>query len=66
LDSYLEIRASGSSLVLASNDNIDATTKNARLTYAVPVLSTPTAGFYIILAASRVAGATGDYTFSIQ
>jgi hypothetical protein len=66
LDSYLEIRANGSSVVLASNDNIDATTKNARLTYAVPVLSTPTAGFYIILAASRVAGATGDYTFSIQ
>jgi hypothetical protein len=66
LDSYLEIRANGSSVVLASNDDIDATTKNARLTYAVPVLSTPTAGFYIILAASRVAGATGDYTLSIQ
>jgi hypothetical protein len=61
LDSYLEIRRDGSSALLASNDNIDATTKDARFAFTVPA-----SGFYIILAASKVAGSTGDYTFSIQ
>jgi hypothetical protein len=61
VDSYLEIRRDGSTAVLASNDNIDATTKDALFTYTAP-----TSGFYIILAASLVAGATGDYTFAIQ
>lgn len=69
LDSYVEIRAintDGSQLVVAFNDDIDATTKNASVTYTVPVLSTATSGFYIIAAASKVAGATGDYTFVVQ
>jgi hypothetical protein len=66
VDSYLELRADGGSGFLKNNDNIDATTKDASLTYTVPVLSTPTSGFYIITAASRVAGTTGDYTLSIQ
>jgi hypothetical protein len=61
LDSYLEIRRDGSTALLASNDNIDATTKDARFAYTAPA-----SGFYIILAASVVAGATGDYTFAIQ
>ncbi len=61
LDSYLEIRRDGSTALLASNDNIDATTKDAQFTYTAPA-----SGFYIILAASVVAGATGDYTFAIQ
>jgi hypothetical protein len=65
VDSYLEIRADGSAAVLVSNDDIDGTT-NARVTYTVPVLQTPTTGFYIIAAASRVAGVTGDYTLVIQ
>lgn len=64
LDSYLEIRPDGSSTVLAFNDNIDPATKDARVTFTVPVLRT--AGFYIITAATKVAGATGDYTFVIQ
>jgi hypothetical protein len=66
LDSYLEIRDGGTSAVLVSNDDVDATTKNASVTYTVPVLATPTTGFYIIAAASKVAGATGDYTLAIQ
>jgi len=61
VDSYLEIRRDGSTAVLASNDNIDATTKDARFAYTVPA-----SGFYIILAASKVVGATGGYTFAIQ
>jgi hypothetical protein len=66
LDSYVEIRANGNPVALASNDNIDGTTKDARVTYAVPNTGTSTAGFYIIAAASRVAGATGAYTLSVQ
>jgi len=61
LDSYLEIRPNGNSAVLASNDNIDANTKDAQVAFTA--LAT---GFYIIAAASRTAGTTGDYTFSIQ
>jgi hypothetical protein len=61
VDSYLEIRANGSSAVLVSNDNINANTKDAEV-----VFTAPTAGFYIINAASRTAGATGDYTLSVQ
>jgi hypothetical protein len=65
LDSYVEIRTNVNPVVLAFNDNIDGTTKDARFTYTVP--ATTTAGaFYIIAAASRVAGATGTYTLSIQ
>jgi hypothetical protein len=66
LDSYVEIRSNGSPVVLASNDNIDGTTKDARVTYVVPNTGTSTGGFFIIAAASRVAGATGAYTLSVQ
>ena len=61
LDSYVEIRPNGSSAVLASNDNINANTKDAQVAFTAPA-----GGFYVIAAASKVAGATGDYTFSIQ
>ena len=61
LDSYVEIRPNGSSAVLASNDNINANTKDAQVAFTAPA-----AGFYVIAAASKVAGATGDYTFSVQ
>jgi hypothetical protein len=63
LDSYVEIRFNGDPAVLASNDNIDGTTKDARVTYSVPNTG---GGFYIVAAASRVAGATGAYTLSVQ
>jgi hypothetical protein len=66
LDSYVEIRSNGSPVVLASNDDIDGTTKDARVTYAVPNTGTSTGGFFIVAAASRVAGATGAYTLSVQ
>ena len=65
LDSYVELRPAGSGTVLASNDNIDATTKNARLTFTVPNSAQAT-GFYIITAASPIVGVIGDYTISIQ
>ena len=61
LDSYLEIRPNGNPAVLASNDNINANTKDAQVAFTAPVT-----GFYIIAAASKTAGTTGDYTFSIQ
>jgi hypothetical protein len=64
LDSYVELQranADGSTTVLASNDNIDASTKNAQFSYTVT-----TAGVYIILAATKVAGALGDYTLTVQ
>lgn len=66
LDSYVEIRPLGNAAVLAFNDNIDGTTKDARVTYTVPNTGTSSGGFFIIAAASRVAGATGAYTLSVQ
>jgi hypothetical protein len=66
LDSYVEIRPNGNPVVLASNDDIDGTTKDARFTYTVPNTGTSTGSFFIIAAASRVSGATGTYTLSVQ
>jgi hypothetical protein len=66
VDTYLEMRFASTGALVVSNDDIDGTTKNSRITYKVPVLSVPTAGFYIITAASRVAGVFGDYTLTIQ
>jgi hypothetical protein len=66
LDSYLELRIDGGATV-TSNDNIDATTKDARITFTVPVSTTTrTAGFFVITAATKVAGALGDYTLTVQ
>jgi len=65
LDSYVELRPAGSGTVLVSNDNIDGTTKNARITYTVPDF-VQNSGFYIITAASPVAGVLGDYTITVQ
>ncbi|HEY3133984.1 MAG TPA: Ig-like domain-containing protein [Gemmatimonadaceae bacterium] len=61
VDSYLEILDGASTTILASNDNIDGTTQNARLTF------TPAStGFYVIRARSSAAGMTGAYSFGIQ
>ncbi len=60
LDSYLELRADGGTLPLVFKDPAD-TTKNAQIAFTAA-----TSGFYIITAASRAAGGTGDYTFSVQ
>ncbi len=59
VDSYLEIRADGSPGVLVSNN--DPATMNAQVSYTAT-----TRGFYIIAAATTTAGATGDYTLTIQ
>jgi hypothetical protein len=61
LDSYVEIRANGGTAALVFNDNVNGTTQNAEVAFI-----SATTGFYIIAAASKTAGATGDYTLSIQ
>jgi hypothetical protein len=61
VDSYLEIHADGDLTILANNDNIDSSTKDARVVF------TPTVTyFYVIAARSTSAGVTGAYTLSIQ
>ena len=62
-DSYLEIRLASSLTILSANDDQDASTKDARITF------TPSASdFYIITARSPSAspGLTGNYTLTIQ
>ncbi|GAC1487600.1 MAG: hypothetical protein NVS1B5_10740 [Gemmatimonadaceae bacterium] len=61
LDSYLEIYANGNPAILASNDNIDSSTKDARIVYPAP-----STGFYVIKARSAAAGVTGAYTLAVQ
>ena len=61
LDSYLEIFADGNPAVLVSNDDIDGTTQNARVSF-----SAPSANFYIIRARGKTAGVTGAYTLGVQ
>lgn len=60
LDAYLELYNTSGTLV-ASNDDRDATTNDARIAF------TPTAnGFFLVVPTSSVAGATGAYTLIIQ
>ena len=62
VDSYLEFFADGNtSNVLASNDNIDGTTQDARFTFTA--VST---AFYIIRARTTAGGITGAYTLTVQ
>jgi hypothetical protein len=61
IDSYLEIRADGNSTVLASNDNIDGSTQNARVAFTAP-----STAFYIIKARTPTANVTGSYTIAVQ
>lgn len=61
VDSYLEIHLPNSTAILASNDDVDGTTKDARLVYTAPQT-----GFYVIAARTTVAGAVGAYTFSVE
>jgi len=63
VDSYLEIRLASSLAILSANDDQDATTKDAKLTF------TPASSdFYIITARSPSTspGQTGTYTLTIQ
>jgi Bacterial Ig-like domain (group 1) len=61
LDSYLEIFAVGNSTALASNDNIDGTTQDARLAFTAQQT-----GYYFIAAGTKAAGVTGAYTLTVQ
>ena len=61
IDSYLEITAAGNATILGTNDNADATTQNAQLTFTAGPTS-----YYFIKARSAAAGATGAYTLVIQ
>lgn len=62
LDSFLEIYADGSGMPIASNDDIDETTKDARLVFTAPAPG----AFYVVKAKSTAAGVTGGYTLSFQ
>ncbi|MEO8580896.1 MAG: Ig-like domain-containing protein [Gemmatimonadales bacterium] len=65
VDSFLEIHADGSGIPAASNDDIDFTTKDARIVFTAP--TTPQAGaFYVVKARSTAAGVTGAYTLTLQ
>ena len=60
LDSFLQLaRLDG--FILAQNDNIDATTKDSRVTFT-PTLTS----YYVILARNVPTTAVGSYTLSIQ
>ncbi|MFL5486879.1 MAG: hypothetical protein ACJ8AJ_00200 [Gemmatimonadaceae bacterium] len=61
VDSYLALYTGGTGTLLASNDNIDTSVKDARL-----IFSPPGTGFYIIQARSIGTVVTGDYTLGIQ
>jgi hypothetical protein len=61
IDSFLQIvKLDGTSLV--QNDNKDATTKDARLTFT----ATETANYYAIVARSAIASQIGAYSLTIQ
>ena len=61
IDSYLEVHSGTSATILASNDDVNSSTKNAQITF------TPTTSdFYVIAARTTSAGVTGAYTLGIQ
>lgn len=60
-DAYLEIHSASSPTILASNDNIDATTTNASVTFTPPA-----SDFYVITARTQTPGTTGGYSLTIQ
>lgn len=60
-DAYLELLEYGSERVVAENDNISATNRNARITIT-PEFST----FYLLAVSHRVATGTGAYTLTIE
>jgi hypothetical protein len=61
VDSYLDLIESGGSAILASNDNIDGTTQDARLTFTAT-----STDYYFFRARSASGGATGAYTLATQ
>jgi len=62
IDPYLELYAlQGSATLVASNDDVDATTKNASITFTATSL-----GYYFVKARTTSTGTTGAYTLTIQ
>lgn len=62
IDSYLELYSlQGSATRVASNDDVDGTTKNSSITYTATAL-----GYYFVKAGTAVGGSTGAYTLTIQ
>lgn len=63
IDPYLELYQTSQTgaVLVASNDDADATTKNASLTYTAGNL-----GYYFIKARTTTSGPTGAYTLTIQ
>ena len=61
VDSYLELVPRVSGITVAQNDNRDATTKDAQITFAVTVTD-----YYAIVTRTAVASQTGAYTLTIQ
>lgn len=60
VDSYLEL-VRGDGVTVAQNDNKDATTKDAQITYTASQTN-----YYVIIARTAIASQTGAYTLSIQ
>ncbi len=61
VDSYLELVSRAGSVSVAQNDNRDATTKDARITFTAAVED-----YYAIVARTAVVSQTGAYTLTIQ
>ncbi len=63
LDPYLELWQISTGAVVAANDDTDATTKNATLTYKN---AGTTSAFFFVKARTTSSGTTGPYTLAIQ
>ena len=63
IDPYLELWQISSGAVVAANDDIDATTKNATLTYKN---AATTSAYFFVKARTTSSGTMGAYTLSIQ
>jgi hypothetical protein len=61
VDSFLQIVRNSDRVTVAQNDNRDATTKDAQLTFTATVLD-----YYAIFARTAVTGQTGAYILTIQ
>ena len=61
IDSYLELYEFRTKALVAQNDDVDATTKNASFSYTAANF-----GYFIINARTTSAGTTGAYTLTVQ
>ena len=61
IDSYLQLFELRTNAIVAQNDDIDATTKNASLSFTAQNF-----GYYIINARTTATGVTGAYTLTVQ